>query len=219
MADRIDKFDPSAGVYRVDATRDSLEEEKQNQSGEEGEENQDSFDKLSEKTDWNLLFEKQNLWKKNIKIPVEDIASIKFLGVNIKTDPSLLNIRIALNDGQVLTQAFLPMARMQGFKFKSTPRLSELDVRQITAGPVLNVTIPADEEELNKEITKITLKPKAGEVTFSQRVKNLIHRKSLIQKIGLQDPVSKNVNNEIVGIYVTILVVVVVVIFGIYILI
>lgn len=218
MADRIDKFDPNAGVYRVQETRDSLEEEQQNQGGDEGDENRDSFDRLSEKTDWNLLFEQQNLWKKNIEIPVEEIASIKFLGINIKTDPSLLNIRVALNDGQVLTQAFLPIARMQGFKFKSTPRLSDLNIKQITSGPILNVTTPVDEDELNKEITKITRKPKTGEVTFSQRMKNLIHRKSLIQKIGLQDPVSKSVNNEIVGIYVTILVVVITVIFGIYIL-
>lgn len=218
MADRIDKFDPNAGVYRVQETRDSLEEEQQNQGDDEGDENRDSFDRLSEKTDWNLLFEQQNLWKKNIEIPVEEIASIKFLGVNIKTDPSLLNIRVALNDGQVLTQAFLPIARMEGFKFKSTPRLSDLNIKQITSGAILNVTIPANEEELNKEITKITRKPKTGEVTFSQRMKNLIHRKSLIQKIGLQDPVSKSVNNEIVGIYVTILVVVITVIFGIYIL-
>ncbi len=218
MADRIDKFDPNAGTYRVDATRDSLEEEKQNQGGEDGDENQDSFDKISEKTDWNLLFEQQNLWKKNIKIAIEDIASIKFLGINIKTDPSLLNIRIVMSNGEVLTQAFLPIARMQGFKFKSTPRLQEIDVRQITAGSVLNVTIPANEEEFNKEITKITRKPQAKEVTFSQRVKNLIHKKSWVQKIGLQDPVSKSVNNEIVGIYVTIIVVVITVMFGIYIL-
>lgn len=218
MADRIDKIDPNAGAYRVEATRDSLEEEKQNQEEGEDGENRDSFDRLGERTDWKLLFEQQKLWKKNIEIPVEEIASIKFLGINIKTEPSLLNIRIALNDGQVLTQAFLPIARLQGFKLKSTPRLSELNPRQITSGAVLNVTVPADEEEFNKEITKITRSLPAKEVTFSQRLKNLIHRKSLIQKIGLQDPVTKNVNNEIVGIYVTIFVVVIVVIFGIYIL-
>lgn len=219
MADRIDKFDPNAGVYRVQETQDSLEEEEQ-KGQEEGEnDNQDTFNKLSEKTDWNLLFEKQNLWKKNIEIPVEDIASIRFLGINLKTDPSLLSIRVGLNDGQILTQAFLPITRLQGFKFKSMPRLSELNLNLITSGSVLRVTIPADDAAFNKEVTKIMRKPqKAKEVTFSQRVKNLIQRKSLMQKMGVQDPVSKNLNNEIVGIYVTIFMVILVIVFAIYIL-
>lgn len=218
MADRIDKIDPNVGAYRVQETRDALEEEKQKQQDEEGEQDQrDSFDKLSEKTDWRLLFEQQNLWKKNIEIPVEEVATIKFLGINLKTDPSLLNIRIAFHDGHVISQAFLPISRTLGFKFKNVPRLADINIKHITMNSVMKVAIPVDEASLSKEITKITQKPKK-EVTFSQRVKNLIQRKSFIQKIGLQDPVSKNVNNEIIGVYATLVVAIVAIIFTIYIL-
>jgi hypothetical protein len=213
MPDRIDKFSFNDQVYRVDARRDAMEEQ-QKDTGQEGgdeEKEKDHFDKLSEKTDWHVLFDKQNLWNRNIEIHADEIQSIEFLGLNLRTDPSLLNISVHMTDGTVIPTAFLAIARSMGLKFKNLQKHTSLAIGDITRDENVRVTIPIDEDEMGEEITRLTKEPK--EKSLTQKLRRL--NKTWIQKLGIQDPVSKRINNEILGIYFTVLAVLSVVIFGI----
>lgn len=214
MPDRIDKIDPNMGAYRVHETRESLEDGKENKEEFEGEEDErDSFDKLTEKTDWNILTSEQNVWKQNIEILKEDVLQVIFLGINLKTNPSLLNVRITLSDGHVIPIAILPISRTLAFKLKKLKRDTLIDVKEITSARSLRLAIPVNEEQLDREITRITDPHK--ETTLTEKVKAFISKKTLIQKIGVQDPVSKEVDNEILWVYFTIVIVLSAIIFGV----
>lgn len=212
MVDRIDKIKPD--VYRVEETQDPLEEQRKQQEHEQTEEEDgDNFDRLAHKTDWQILFDKTNLWKRNVEVKVEDIDRIQFLGLNFKTNPSLLKIRVFLYDGQVINTAFLSVSRSLALKLRERKKSATIDVNLLTSDPVLHLTIPTDEEQVDEEITRITGGPR--EKSFSKSFKRLISKKTWMQKLGIQDPVSHGINREILGIYVTVLVVISAISFGI----
>lgn len=204
MVDRIEKMSPDR--YRIEGARDALEDEGKNGGDDEGDEagGKDSFDKLSDRTDWNILFDQEGLWQQNRQVAVEDVATIQFLGINLKTDPSLLKVRVVGRDGQVIPTAYLSVSRYQGLQLKNSEKLAILDVKKLTKERVLWITVPRDEKKLNDEITRLTRQPK--ERTFSQTFKNFISRKTWLQRLGIQDPVSQRLNSEILSIYVIFLV-------------
>lgn len=207
MVDRIEKIFPDR--YRIEGARDALEDQGKQQNGDdEGDEagSKDSFDKLSDRTDWNILFDQEALWQQNLQIPVEDVATVQFLGINLKTDPSLLKIRIVGRDGKVVPAAYLSVSRYQGLQLKNENKLAILDVKKLTKERVLWLTIPRDEKKVNEEITRLTRQPK--EKTFSQTFKHFISRKTWMQRFGVQDPVSKRLNSEILSIYIILLILV-----------
>ena len=214
MVDRVENRFEQPHLYRVDGTRDALEEER-SKDGNEGEDEgePDNFDKLRDSDDLRSLFNKAHLWQRNIEVKVEDIDKIKVLGVNLKTDPSLLKIRIFLYDGQVIPTAFLSISRELGFKVRSLKDTAFIDVNVLTKERVLRITMPKDESQLDEEITKITGTVK--EKTFSQTFKRLISKKSWFERLGVQAPVSKKVNNEIVWVYITVIALITVLSFGI----
>jgi len=213
MVDRIDKI--KQDHYRVDETQDPLEEQRKNKEEHEQEEEEegDSFDKMSSKTDWNILFDKSSLWERNVEVKVEDIDRIKFLGINLRTNPAVLKIRVFLYDGNVINTAFLSISRSLGLQIKNMNRTTHVDVNMLTKESSLWLTIPKDEEMVDDEITNITGTPK--ETSFSKTFKNLISQKTWMQRLGIIDPVSRRMNREIVGIYLTVVVVASAIIFSI----
>jgi hypothetical protein len=213
MVNRIEPVRPSTtpGVERVD---DEGGRSGQEQPEGDGEEKGDAYDKLSEKTDWNILFDKSHLWQQSIDVPIEDVQELKFISVNLKTDPCLLQIRVKLKDGTSYDPAFLSMSRTAGFKLKNQPRLSHLPVGQIVRGRILTLTVPKDEGRVREEITRVTRDPR--ERTVSYTFKRLVSRRSLLHRLGLRDPVSQRINSEIVWIYLTIGIVVAAFVFGVY---
>ncbi len=85
MVDRVEKT--NANLYRVDEARDSTDDQSGNQTEGGDEAESDNFEKLANKTDWKVLFDKNSLWKRNVEIKVEDIdkawtAVGKKVGVN-----------------------------------------------------------------------------------------------------------------------------------------
>ncbi|EKD51618.1 MAG: hypothetical protein ACD_62C00215G0002 [uncultured bacterium] len=202
MVDRLEiKY--SNQTYRVDASRDALEEERKESQDEEGDgqPNDDKFGSLRDGQDLQRLFEKNQLWNRNIQIKVEDIDKIKVLGLNLKTEPSLLKIRIFLYDGAVIPTAIVSVSRSLAFQIRGLKNAAFVDVNMLTKGTVLSVTVPKDENQIDEEITKITGVPR--EKTLSRTFKMLISKRNWLQKFGLQDPVSKKINNEIIWVYIT----------------
>lgn len=211
MVDRIEKLNPDP--YRIQESKDATDDNSGNKQDAESDNDADNFDKLNNKTDWQILFDKTDLWKQNTQVKLEDIDKIKLLGVNFKTNPALLNVRVFLFDGNVISSAYLSVPRELALKIKNMPKLSHLDVNMLTRESSLWLTTPKEGIVVDDEITKIS--HEQHEKTFSQTFKRLISRKNLVQRLGMQDPVSKRVNNEIIWIYLTALVVISAILFGV----
>ena len=202
MVDRVEKT--GANPYRVDETKEALDDEGSNNQdqGDENEGDADNFDKLNKKTNWKSLFDKSDLWQRNVEVKIEEIDRIKFLGINLNTNPALLKIRVFMYDGAEIHTAFMAISRVQAMQLKNFNSSAHIDVNLLTTEASLWLTIPHDEAAVDKEITKIT-KGLPKEWTFSQTFRMLVSRKTWIERLGIQDPVSKRINNEIVWVYLT----------------
>jgi len=215
MVDRVhNKFDPTS-LQRVNAARDALEEEKDKggQDEEDGEGKEDGFDALAEKKNWQVLFDKNSLWKRNIELKVDEIQSVKILGVNIQSDPSLVKMRVFMKDGSDVNTAFMSVSRSVAIKLKGEQRATITDLSLLTKDLSLRVTIPQDEKRVDEEITRIT--KAAKEVTLSETMKSFISNKTWLERLGFRDPVTKSINTEIIWIYLTIVGVISVLVVGV----
>lgn len=155
MVERIDKTDQHDAYWRIESTVSTQKEKRDQES------HSDQYDDF-DKTDWNLLFDKSQLWKKNIAIPKNEIEKIQYGKVNLKTDPCLLRVDIFLKNGTSIAPAFVSLARLQGLKIKNFLTGQELPIDSITNEEVLRITIP------NKEFSKTappSLQPKNTEKT------------------------------------------------------
>lgn len=209
--DRIEKTNNE--LFRVNETKDSLEEDGKKQSDTDEDGDKDNFDKLSDKTDWNILFNKKQLWQRDQQVRCEDISKIKFLGVNLKTDPSLLKIRIFLKDGSMVPTAFLSIPRAMGLQIQHLNRAAMVSPQSLTQAEVLRITVPVDEQKMDDEITKITAAPQ--EHSFSKTLRRMVSKRSLLQRFGVQDPVSLRLNREVLVIYITVILLIIVLGFGV----
>jgi hypothetical protein len=215
MVDRVDKI-RFPEIRRVNPNDSATDERKRRQqpNSEEEDEAGDGFDLLSERTDWHVLFDHPHLWQQNVEILAEEVKRIQYLGINLKTDPSLLKIRVDLHDGSVIPNAYLSVARSYALQLKNLQRLAPIELKRLTSSKVLWLTIPKDEKSLREEITRVTTN--ATNKTFSRTVKKYLTRSTWLQKLGIQDPVSRRVKTEIVWIYVTVVVVFCFFLFGMF---
>lgn len=213
MVDRINKFHPHDHL-RVDPNRDATEDEGKEQTAqeEEQEEQGDEFAKSSgEKENWKLLTNQAQLHQKKIQIPVEEISEMTFLDLNTKTNPSLIHVKIYQRDGLVYPSAYLALSRHEAITLQHMKKGQYLPITDITDSHVLSVLVPDVEEysEENSEATKekeIEKSEVTKEMTLSQTIKMIV-KKTWAQRLGWQDPETKSTNIEIVGVYVTILVI------------
>lgn len=202
MVDFVPKVNPETDL--IQKTKDALDEEKRQGAEEEDLQQEKKSSDQFGKGELKGIFDKKSAWQKTIEIKVEDIDRIKFLGVNYKTDPSLLKIRVFLYDGSVINTAFLFVARTLALKLKNLASSAYIDVNWLTRESALKFTIPVDEKHADEEITRVT--QGAGEKSFSQKLKNLIVQRTWAQKLGLKNPDTGELNVEIVWVYVTVLV-------------
>lgn len=216
MVDRVYNKYGETQLYRVDATRDSLEEEKGKENPEEGEgEGKPSEFANIKKKDWQQLVDKNHLWKRNLTLKTEEVRAVKILGLNLKSDPSLIKLRIFLNDGREINTAFMSLERSRALKLQTGHESSVTDLKLLTSDQILRVTIPQDEQRVDDEITRVT-KP---EVTLSETIKSLVARRSLLSALGVVDLKTNQVNKEILGIYITAAAVLTVIVFALFLLI
>ncbi len=148
MVDRIDKTDRVEEYWKIDSSAETYKDKQQG----ENEGNPDAFASLSEKTDWKLLFDKSQLWKKNIQVLKEEIKQVVFRKLNLKTDPSLLRIDVELISGEKISPAFLAISRyaaLQLKNLKSGDPIPESSIMPDSA--VLHITIPSNPELFTEE--------------------------------------------------------------------
>ncbi|MCP5464708.1 MAG: hypothetical protein H7A33_06770 [Deltaproteobacteria bacterium] len=206
MVERVPKTELNANTYRVDESKDATDDQSGNQQSQDqegGEGKSDAFERLSEKTNWQVLFNKKELWQRNKEISLEDVDKIKFLAVNLKSNPALLTIRLFLVEDQVISTAFLAVPRTLAMQIKAQGVGSHIDPHLLSQDGKIRVTLPADDDMMDEEITRITNDPK--EKSLSTTLRMLVPQKNWWQRLGIQDPVSHEINKEILIIYLTVL--------------
>lgn len=167
MVERIDKTD-RLEYWKVGASTESQKDREQKEESPQ----KDAFASLSEKTDWRLLFDKSKLWKRNIQILKEEIKSVVYRKINLKTDPSLLRVDIELNGGEWISPAFLAVSRQVGLKIKNLKSREKIPPDLILNNNILRITVPAnpqmfrDEEEKRGDTGEITV------ITKDEKKKN-----------------------------------------------
>ena len=212
MVDRVDKI-RFPEVRRVNPSDDALEDRNRRGQGQEAaEEDEDGFNLISDRTDWQILFDQPHLWQQGLELMVDEIRALSFLGVNLKTDPSLLKVRAELLDGSIYQEAYLSVPRSFGMQIKILPRFSPIPLGKLTAGKSIWLTVPKDVAAVREEITRVT----RVEKSFSRTFKRYLSHKSWLQRLAIQDPVSRRYNSEIIGIYTILFVIFGLFVFGLF---
>ncbi len=162
--DRIDKTDRRE-YWQVSAPTES-DKDKESSQGDAQEEHSDHFEAFGERTDWNILFDKSKLWKRNIQVLKEEIQKLIFRKINLKTDPSLLRLDIELIGGEIITPAFVAISRMNAFRIKHLKNGDIIPPDFLIKDGTLTVNIPTNPklfEEIKVKDTekKIELNGKA----------------------------------------------------------
>lgn len=150
------RIDPikSTDYLRVENTGDTEKDRRQSQ--QEGQDNQDAFRSFQEKTDWNKLFDKTKLWKKNIIIPKSEIKECLFYKINLKTDPSLLRLSIIKQDGQKIPTCFLSLSRANGLRIKNLKISDKIPLDLLSSDDNIQITIPNNPDLLIENINQET---------------------------------------------------------------
>lgn len=203
MVERINKISGPDHI-RVDESKDATEDDgRKDQGGEEEGEGApprgDAFDHLRDKTDWKILSEKARSQQKRIEVAIDDVAEMKFLHINLKTNPSLLNLKVRLKDGTSYPSAYFSIARHVALPFQHYQVNARIEAVDLTEANTVTFFVPDVRTDFRDEETRVT---HVAEKTFSQTVKMLV-RKTLLQKIGVQDSETRHANPEIVWAYVT----------------
>lgn len=214
MVDRISKINPHDHP-RVDETKDSTDDEGQSQdtNEEEGFAQPDGFNKLIDKTNWQILLDQPRQNQKKIIVALSDLSEMRFLKINLKTNPSLLNVKVFLKDGMTYPSAYISIPRHRTVAFQHLRQNAVIDARDVTDDDKVTLFVPDLKMDFKDEITRVT--NPSQERTFSQTIKLLV-KKTWIQKIGIQDPETHKTNAEIATAYLTVAVVVLSLVFAIY---
>jgi hypothetical protein len=214
MVDRISKIDPH-GHPRVDEAKDSTDDEGQSQDtgDEEGFAQSDGFDRLIDKTNWQILLDQPRQNQKKLVMALSDLSEMRFLKINLKTNPSLLNVKVFLRDGMVYPSAYISIPRHRTVAFQHLRQNAVIDARDVTDDDKVTLFVPDLKTDFKDEVTRVT-KP-LQERTFSQTIKFLV-KKTWIQKIGIQDPETRKTNTEIATAYLTVAVVILSLAFAVY---
>lgn len=201
MVERIEKKD-HLEYWQVDASAESKKE--QGGGGQESE-GRDAFEKLHDKTDWQLLFDKSRLWKKNIQIPEQDIDQILFRKLNLKTDPSLLRVDMKLKSGESVSPAFLTLARAEAFKIKHLATGQPLPLKHVLQGKSVWVTLPSNPKMLEDYASQVE---KKEEETQMQEKEESLGDATLKTTITAVSAITNKLSIEIVLVYGVLLVVI-----------
>lgn len=217
MVDNINKI--GSNPYRVDEAKESMDDEekrqgKQDDDQQDSQKEHDAFDASQEQNRLRNLLAHTHPNQKEIEVPVQDIDQIKLLNVDISSEPAHLKMRVFLYDGAELPLAYLPVSRTLAMSLKSMQN-KLVDVSKITPDPKLWLTVPASgvkEHDWDEDVTRITKDVK--EKSLSRTIKMYVKKKSLLQKLGIQNADSNSLNNEIFLVYLTILILVVLLTLG-----
>jgi hypothetical protein len=215
MAERIDK----TGQYeylRVDSSAASDKDRGQSGEEEDRDSGKDQFQKFQDKTDWNVFLDKSQLWKQNIEIDIQDIESVIFKNINLKTDPSLLRVDVILTDGGSISPAFIPISRVLALKMKDLKPGEKIPEEFIVKDNVLRITIPTNPEMLVPEAgTRPQQMPSFGDDTDKTVINPPLSWYNRIWiRLNIKDPITSKIKVEFTLIYFVVFLVLVFLGFG-----
>lgn len=217
MVDRINNIPPVGEHLRVDETRDSLEEEDQKGGGQGTDDEpvttvpSDGFDRALDRTNWKVYLEQPRQNQRKVVVPVGQIQEMRFLKINLRTNPSLLNVKVLLNNASLLSSAYLSVPRHMAMTFEGYRVGDVIDVSEVSSDPVLSFFVADLKNQPGEEVTRVTDR---AERTFSRTVKMML-KKTWRQQMGLEDPETRMANREVILVYVTLAVIVLFFIFAI----
>lgn len=198
--ERIDKTDRFE-YWKIQST---VESQKDRQSGQEN--GKDAFQALSEKTDWELLFDKSRLWKRGIQVTDEEIERIVFRKINLRTDPSLLRVDVELKGGEIISPAFVSISRAVGLQIKNLGSGDQIPGEHVLNNNILYITVPANPKLFNEEEKRIgeeSQKTSANEAEATIKKKKPLLEKKLARlvSLGLVDPQTSRLRPEMLLVY------------------
>lgn len=194
--ERIDKTD-RLDYWKVQSTSETHKDKGQGQE----ENHRDAYAALGEKTDWESLFDKSQVWKRNIQVFQEEIDAIIFKKINLKTDPSLLRVDILLKGGEKISPAFMAISRAIGLRIKNLKAGDVIPEEYVLQDNVLRITVPTnpklfkDEDEQPKKAAQKKL-GEAEEATVKRKT-----QKAYANFLNLKDPETNQVRMEVVAGY------------------
>ena len=142
MVDRIEKTRPTDS-WVVDATKETKEDKKRDDSGAQGQENKDSF---GESSDFVQLLSKDPRKFVSEKIASTQISGFTYRGVSTHRDTALLEVDIALSNGTLIKGAQVALSRQEGMRYISRRPGEEIIVDQLVKGTFLTVARPQHHE-------------------------------------------------------------------------
>lgn len=209
MVDRIDKV--TSDHLRVEAARDSLEEERnQPEAGDggEGDEKQDVFAKSARETLWEEGRGQTQF--RDLNLEASEVDALVLEGVLLKTDPAWLKVKVILRGGGLVHGAYLPLSRALAMRFKSVSAGRRLDHRAFLKNGLLSFKVDDNDHPSSEEATTMTPREHTLSRTLRLLKLNWWHR------LGMVDPVTGSRNLEIILAYTTVFVVLSAILFSIW---
>lgn len=203
MVDRIDKTE-RADYWKISSTAET-HKDKEQQGESQG---KDAFASLSEKTNWKLLFDKSQLWKRNIQISQDEIQQIIFKKINLKTDPSLLRVDVHLKNGEKISPAFLAVSRHTGLKLKNLNPFDPIPTTYemlLMPEKTLRITIPTNPQMFAEEEKRVDENQKIPPLIEDLTVKNNPSSQKGGTFFGLINPRTHKIRMEMLIVYGVIL--------------
>lgn len=201
--ERIDKSD-RLDYWKVQSSSETHKDKEQGQ--EEGK--RDAFAALSEKTDWQNLFEdKTQAWNRNVQVMQEEIDQIIFIKINLKTDPSLLRVDVELKGGETISPAFLAISRAVGLKIKNLKPGEAIPEEYILQNNILRIIVPTNpklfRERENQAARKTKAPPKKVAESTEATEATVKHKKAAgwSKTLALKDPKTNQIRLEILAGY------------------
>lgn len=209
MVDRIDKV--TSDHLRIEAARDSLEEERnQPEAGDESEEgeNQDVFSKSARETLWEDGHNQTQF--RDLNLEAGEVEGLLLEGVLLKTDPAWLKVKVILRRGGWVHGAYLPLPRATAMRFKSISAGRRLDHKAFLKNGILSLKVDDKAPTSSEELT--TMSPREHTLSRTLRLLKL----NWWHRLGMVDPVTGSRNLEIILAYTTVFVVLSAILFSIW---
>ncbi|HBF13674.1 MAG TPA: hypothetical protein DDW49_09890 [Deltaproteobacteria bacterium] len=215
MVDRIEKTER----FEYWQVRDTAETHKDREQKEDN--GKDAFQSFQEKTDWQLLFDKTQLWNKNVQLTKDEIEKIIFKKMNLKTDPSLLRVNIILKGGGLMNPAFLAISRQVALTLKTLKTDDIIPLETLTKDNVLRITVPRDPQSFLKEEEQLRTEEKKSAPPASRNNEGSttgIHPAkqtgNILQTLNILNTKTHRIKKDILTIYAIALVVFVLFVWG-----
>lgn len=189
MPDRIDKsaldqINPYDS-YRVERARETKDDDQsKGQNPQDQESEKDGFDQGVGENLYQNLTGKSAQQKSTVSLALEDIEKAWFDGIDLKTDPSHLMLKVKTYRDERVFLLKTPVSRAQALSLKSNPVDQVINLKKIFSDQKIWVEVMKVSASPDEEVTKVS--GKTQDYTLSQTVK-MSEKRSLWQRLRIVD--------------------------------